>query len=560
MKQNVIERFTPRHEVAKRANDSGGECSNYLVGMGQKFDTPSLAGAPSLAPCTDCIAPLPQPEQIKCAGTGNNAPVGCENDMPGCKLVLDKKGVNQAFTNFIEDGGRAGRAGSSQLGLLFNQPETKRVNAAVRTTGVNEPDWTSPSQKLVGPPNPKFLIPPVVPAPSLDIDFWKTNNLVVRSGINATTPFDEEASGYAPTNPGCKGENKGMIASGCYQLPNTKLCPSDPMPIIEPPKGFQYIPKYEENEEENEEENGMGENGMGKNGMGENGMGENGEDLIEGFSIQPGSEPADIKAGVQFLSENKSLIGKEKQRILEGNCETCDELIDDHCVLINNGYHKGNLKVGLPTNFAASECGKSPALTVFNTDLFTSTVVPGIYQNSQIIEPINSNIGISFTQQIPPTTLSEQDGELLFEQHDPNLYQPPEPELPDQSPNASNVTDPRFTGYGASNRAYHEHMTGQTRFYYKDVDAIRMPNYISRSKVDCNTWADKYGPAPEGFEHGNPNTHNIHELANNAFRDATIAQRTSLMQSLMRKRNAELYQQRLFPLSNDQGAIGGNHR
>ena len=103
-------------------------------------------------------------------------------------------------------------------------------------------------------------------------------------------------------------------------------------------------------------------------------------------------------------------------------------------------------------------------------------------------------------------------------------------------------------------------MTGQTRFYYKDVDAIRMPNYISRSKVDTNTWADKYGPTPEGFEHGNPNTHNIHKLANNAFHDATIEQRTSLMQSLMRKRNAELYQQRLFPLSNDLGGMGGNHR
>ena len=489
-----------------------------------------------------------------CAGSATGAPQNCRNEMPGCKIVLDTSGVNNAFTNYIEDGGRAGLAGSSQLGILLNQPETQRVNAAVRSTGVNDPEWVSPSQKLVGPPNPKFLIPPIVVAPSMDNEYWKTNNLVIRSGINATTPFDEEASGYAPTNPGCKGENKGMIKSGCYQLPNTKLCPSDPLPIIEPPVGFQYKPEYEsppEPDAPNDNDADLERQSFSEQSL---------EAIVEEFSPQAGSMPTDINAGVQFGSENKSLIGKEKQRSMEGSCETCDDLVDDHCVLINNGYHKGNLKVGLPTNFAASECGKNAALTVFNTDVFTSTIVPGIYQNSQIIEPINSNIGISFTQQIPPTTLSEQDGELLFEQHDPNLYQAPESDPPDQSPDTSNVTDPRFTGYGASNRTYYEHMTGQTRFYYKDVDAIRMPNYISRSKVDCNTWADKYGPAPEGFEHGNPNTHNIHKLANNAFHDATIEQRTSLMQSLMRKRNAELYQQRLFPLSNDLGGMGGNHR
>lgn len=554
MTQNLIERFTRRNEIVKRANDSGGECSNYAVGLGKKFETPSLSGAPSFAPCTDCVDPLPVASPIMCAGSATGAPQNCRNEMPGCKIVLDTSGVNNAFTNYIEDGGRAGLAGSSQLGILLNQPETQRVNAAVRSTGVNDPEWVSPSQKLVGPPNPKFLIPPIVVAPSMDNEYWKTNNLVIRSGINATTPFDEEASGYAPTNPGCKGENKGMIKSGCYQLPNTKLCPSDPLPIIEPPVGFQYKPEYEsppEPDAPNDNDADLERQSFSEQSL---------EAIVEEFSPQAGSMPTDINAGVQFGSENKSLIGKEKQRIMEGSCETCDDLVDDHCVLINNGYHKGNLKVGLPTNFAASECGKNAALTVFNTDVFTSTIVPGIYQNSQIIEPINSNIGISFTQQIPPTTLSEQDGELLFEQHDPNLYQAPESDPPDQSPDTSNVTDPRFTGYGASNRTYYEHMTGQTRFYYKDVDAIRMPNYISRSKVDCNTWADKYGPAPEGFEHGNPNTHNIHKLANNAFLDATIEQRTSLMQSLMRKRNAELYQQRLFPLSNDLGGMGGNHR
>lgn len=263
--------------------------------------------------------------------------------------------------------------------------------------------------------------------------------------------------------------------------------------------------------------------------------------------------PGRLDPGMRFPDENKTLTHREDWRKLP--CQTCSDLIDTKGVLTDNGYDESNLNVGLPTNFPASECGKSPATAQLNVDTFTSTIVPGVYQNSQIIEPINSNIGISFTQQIPPTTISEENGELLYELHDPNLYQEPEEELPDQSPNTANVYDPRFTGYGASNRSYNEPMTGQTRFYYKDVDCIRMPNYIVRSKIDVNAWADRYGPAPDGFAHGNPETHNIRTLANNAFLDATIEQRTSLMQSLMRKRNAELYQLRMMPMSNN---LGGN--
>ena len=36
----------------------------------------------------------------------------------------------------------------------------------------------------------------------------------------------------------------------------------------------------------------------------------------------------------------------------------------------------------------------------------------------------------------------------------------------------ANVYDPRFTGYGTSYRAYNEPVTGQTRFYYDDVNAM----------------------------------------------------------------------------------------
>lgn len=625
--RGTIEKFVhPSRLVKKRANDSGGECSNYAVGLAEKYNAKHRVNSP----CVACPAPS---EDVPC-------PAGeCRDAMPGCKIVLDKKGVNTAYDNYIMDGGKTGCAGTSQLGLMLNQPETERVLAAPRSTGVNEENWTSPSQKLVGEANPKFLIPPVVVAPSQDIEFWKTNNLVVRSGINEESTFDDFSSGYLvrplpiPLPP-----DSGMIAAQSYQLPNTEPCESDPKPIHQPKKGYEYeVVVKTETPRPADDGNGNGE---------QNGADDKNDNVVEGFegppfevptlggdfsgrfiqtpatctintdsndvdplpqdaaqkaiarskcgsynevdlrssepclsntfrdrqgnivpacvytpgtrNPQPGSYSPDLFAANQFSSENRSLIGRTKARILP--CTTCDKLVDDKCMIINNGYHVDNLKVGLPTNFAASEGGKSPATAQLNSDTFTQTIVPGVYSNSQIIEPINSMIGISLTSQIPPTTLSEQDGDLLYQLHDPNLYKPPPPEEPDQSPNATTVTDPRYYGYGASNRAYHEPMTGQTRFYYEDVNTIRMPNYIARSKIDTNPWADKYEPCPEGSALGNPNTRNIRELANNAFRDATIEHRTSMMQSLMRKRNAELYQMRMMPksLGGSFGALGGS--
>lgn len=718
-KGSVVEFFQPRREVKKAE-----KCSNsYVLGLSKGGLTP---------PCNDC------PQKIM-----DQFPK-CRNDMPGCKVELNHCGMNQAFQTYIAEGGRPGHSGKVELGLLLSQPEHERVTSATRSTGVNEEDYVSPSQKLLGKPNPKFLIPPVVVPPILDNEYWKTNNLVIRSGINATTPFDEEASGYVPRDDGkCRGCPDGMAEASCYQLPNTKTCDTDPKPIIPPKQGYEYsVPFIKEKPKDMKivdtsqigkadkdviepfasfglgqlqgnipsqitqnpsvtpgegiivsqgptdectvvvNDGGAGyaigdsfglvdandpnsqsvafvtvtgvdannnnaimavevnvcsgvpddavanqtqflatytppnqqtatfffsgvQRGAGGNDITTSGFGtdlvlvlDGNQNGIYGARVQQGrgfvlgdtitvSQAALARAAPagfgsanedlvftlnspfvfgpqieldpenRFPEENVYLLNRKLPRILP--CETCEDLIDTKGVLIANGYDENNLTVGLPTNFPASECGKSPATAQFNVDTFTSTIVPGVYQNSQIIEPINANMGISFTQQIPPTTISEQNGELLYEQHDPNIYTPPEEKPPNQSPNTANVYDPRFTGYGASNRSYNEPMTGQTRFYYKDVDAIRMPNYIVRSKIDVNRWADKYGPAPDGFAHGNPETHNIRNLANNAFVDATIEQRTGLMQSLMRKRNAELYQMRLMPQSNGltSSALGG---
>jgi hypothetical protein len=495
----------------------------------------------------------------------------CYSAMPGCKVKLDGVGVNQAYSKFIRDGGKAGHAGSSDLGLLLDQPETCRVVGATRKIGVNDCDWVSPNQKLVGPPNPKFLMPPVVVPPSLDNEYWKTNNLVIRSGINSHTPFDEVCSGYevqvdcsgcpnsiptgsyAPTidvGPPGKLENNPNCADSCYapspgpspapspspatgptpNAPDTEDCKyilqypkcSNPMPTEKMKKSYE-LPVVSEGDTQFKNKDKTAADVL--------------EPFVMGSAVD--TEPPTV------LATDTSLPNSRLKK--EGN-KMDATLINDHGILVSTTYNQDQTTTLLPSNFSASKCRQEPNFAELNVNTFTSHVSPGIFQSTQVIEPINSNMGISFTQQIPPTTITQTEKGLLYEQHDPNMYEPP-PETPqDQTANNSTVTDPRFTGYGASDRHYTCPVTGMTKFFYKDVDAIRMPGYFSRSKIDANNWAQGYGPVPVGMEHGDPQTANIRVMANNAFRDATLTFRTEMMQSLMRKRNAEMYQQKLMPI------------
>ena len=144
-----------KYNAVKRANDSGGDIRNYVVGMGKKFPTPTMATASSpsgLSAYTSCSSTS--------AATVNVGPA-CRNDFPGCQVTLSNAGVNSALQKYVAFGGKVDQAGTVQLGHLFDQPETQRVNSIFRTTGVNEPEWVSPNQKLAGKANPKFNIPPI---------------------------------------------------------------------------------------------------------------------------------------------------------------------------------------------------------------------------------------------------------------------------------------------------------------------------------------------------------------------------------------------------------------
>jgi hypothetical protein len=189
-------------------------------------------------------------------------------------------------------------------------------------------------------------------------------------------------------------------------------------------------------------------------------------------------------------------------------------------------------------------------MSQYNKNLFTQIVTPDNYSFNQVNEPINSNIGISFTQQFEPVTCKRDDKGLTYTLHDPRIIEPVS-EIPQQQvkPNYDNVYDPRFYGYGTSYRSYLEPVTGQTRFMYEDVNAIRMPNYVTRSKIDHLPYADHYGPMEAGSEMGNVHNPHIRYLAQDSFLRDSLQFRDDLQQRLMRKVNAEGWQKRMYPNS-----------
>jgi hypothetical protein len=139
-------------------------------------------------------------------------------------------------------------------------------------------------------------------------------------------------------------------------------------------------------------------------------------------------------------------------------------------------------------------------------------------------------------------------------------YFTPDDSLPEIS--IADVVDPRFTGYGPSDRCYLDPQTGSTKYFYNDIDSIRMPNYISRSSIDIYPWAPSYGSGYDGrYDATSTNGYaktsdmennrgllSIKQNALDAYTNNTGRAREELQESLMRKRNGEMWQWRVAPI------------
>jgi hypothetical protein len=123
----------------------------------------------------------------------------------------------------------------------------------------------------------------------------------------------------------------------------------------------------------------------------------------------------------------------------------------------------------------------------------------------------------------------------------------------------SMIYDPRMVGYSDSDRAYVDKLLGQPKFYYDDINSARGPNYITRNKIDIYSFGESSGRLRDPKSFGTCSNNN--QLAVEEFHNSALLHRADLMQSLMNKRNGEMWQLRQFPIStNGQRMLGGTSK
>ena len=390
------------------------------------------------------------------------------------------------YKNFNE------HAGSKPL-VVTNKPS--RLNFCDDDTPlVFDNTYVSKNQMFAGPANPKTLIAPVIVPPIADLEYWKNNNLTVLSQINTETQRELYRNGYI-VNTKCGNRVDNGVQFHPLADTGSPALPSE-----------RNLERINENyERENyERENYEREN---------------------------------------YEPENDEPLYKTMHKYGNNICNIEDTSINTSC-----GYDNKQILNNLPSNYNASDCEKSDAFIEYNKQLFTQNVGENMYDVNQINEPINSNIGISFQQQFQPTTYNiNKYGEKIYTEYDPTIFKKDNITAPLQQIRTDNVYDPRSFGYGTNYRNYNDDLLGQPRFIYDDINSVRMPNYISRSNIDNNSFADSYGTLNSGEEFGNKYNSNIRELSNKAWLDNTTTFREELSQRLMRKRNAEMWQVRKYP-------------
>jgi hypothetical protein len=437
---------------------------------------------------------------------------------------LYKKGVTDHITN---------RYTFDKYPSYFSQQVEKPL--------VVQPDMRYPSnsQALVGGANPKTRIAPVVSPPIYEWHYWKDNDFVVPNVINDRTTQDYYGSGYYTSPEECqKTDPKAPVS----YVQNQAFSNNDAIlnnasvnnPILNPNNKTSKTGTIVENFTYNR-----------------NDRNDRTPKTFENFTYITGS---DTKKDCKSCSlPDPSMSVPPKQRT-NGDFKQFDQKNGNEKnvrysgdVIESVGYDETNLQYNLPSNYESTNCQRKTEMAGINNQMFTSTIVPGVYYKNQIIEPIDSNIGISFEQQIPPRKVTDENGTILYTSMDPKLYTPVQQvEEPLDVPSTYDVFDPRSNGYGTSYRGYTDKMTGRPRFYYDDVESIRRPNYLTRTEIDHLKDVDTYGPVRSDQDIRASND-TIREKVENAFKDQTLDFRTDMMTRLMRKRNAELWQLRMAP-------------
>ena len=417
--------------------------------------------------------------------------------------------------------------------------------ADVTPTG-SGPDFYSRNQALAGQANPRTLIPPVITPRSHDLEHWRANNLVIHSNINAESFVDRYQSGYEVSNccnytcdkelryvpSDIPGRAPVLAAFQAEQPPTRDYDVPGCNPIFgevieENPSGEMF----EDYQEDNYDENG---------------------NIMEGFKSEP-YPPINYNTSYDFpyFSTNQPQTGAEELGAPPSGPRMMGPL-KSGMLNVACGYNPENVEVNLPTNAVGGMCERSEEYSDYNKNVYTQTIQPGVYSQSQINRPINSNVGISFQQQLEPVTCQSNDEGVFYTLHDPTIIEPAEYQANDcpqmdskgQRVNRSNVYDPRFYGYGTSYRSYTDELLGNVKYFYDDINLIKQPNYLVRSKIDSFQFGDSYGPAKKQLPLGS-----VKALAQDKWLRDSLQHRNGLMQSWTDKFNTILAQKRKAPNS-----------
>lgn len=418
----------------------------------------------------------------------------------------------------------------------------------------------------VGPPNPKTLAQPVIPNPSHDIDSWKTtdqysHSLINHRNVEDITELDsypDEGDDYLSSYNQCQMMSSTpstyhphLVSSNCFTCdPCTRDRDFTP---THPPTHPTADPFFQH-----------GAGGSGGNSAG-----------VTRTTPQH-SHPT--RTAALHSSPPPLSSAKLNYDIIPPEYDTKFDLdvdgIDDEFY-----WNPDNVNVNLPSNLSMSALEMDPRFQNHNRNVFTQTIQPNVFSKHEVIEPINSNLGISFTPQFQP--IDTEVGPTNYSHYtytriDPQLVRDDEPrtralENPPRLRWTSKhsayealpgtvaldeIYDPRFTGYGPGYRSYVDPQLGQVRYYYSDVDAYKRPNFIIRSHVDHMDFQDPMGAIKPEYHRKEIAKHH-RELVQDQYHKDVIGHRESIMESLMRKRNSEEWQLRMYPLRRDQAGAGG---
>lgn len=400
----------------------------------------------------------------------------------------------------------------------------------------NHDSYIFQNKQLAGGPSGRSGIPAVIAPPSHSEEYWKTNDFLVRSGINSEMSTDLTRSGYLIQD----------IQPGNQ--------------IIEPYAGEIVRHDVEHHQQEPLIQHGSLIDGQQSTDNNIDQWADDQPHIKEHFE-KPVRKDRD-KLRFEYTS-NLQQQPSSKTNVSVSQCSSnnydisppmrCDKEIvtvgpiEEEMINMPFGYNPNQLEASnLPSNLPASDIARDPVFNTYNKDIFTTTIQPGVYSRTEIIEPLNSNIGISFPQQFEPVQCEPaDDGGVVFVQKDSRIIPVNQKvDITPPGPDESTVYDPRFTGYGTNYRAYIDNVTGQPRFYYDDVMVHRQNNYITRNKLDFTDFGARNNQINQQYSNAD-----IREKAQSAFADNTINFRTDLQTRLMRKVNVNAWQQKVAPIT-----------